>query len=75
MKWFGKSWGAAVCEPVDRIPVPIGKACFFCGHHFRRSDRGLSFPHIYKEEAIAHVTCFLRRIGRYKAAWRLDELT
>ncbi len=74
MEWFGKSWAAKVCTPDKHIATPVGEACFFCGHRFRRGDRGLAFPHIYKDRMIAHATCFLRAIGRYEAAERIEVL-
>ena len=41
MKWFGKTWGAAICQPTEKIDVPVGVACVACGRTFIEESRGL----------------------------------
>lgn len=74
MKWFGRSWGAPVCDPRDHVDTPVGEICYGHAHmHEGRElidadDDGVLIPY-YGEDApltnrIAyHLDCWLHEIG------------
>jgi hypothetical protein len=83
MQWFGKSWGAHVCEG-EHVPTPVGAICFgSCGEPIAEGDRGVVLPYLRYEgsfegndppNAAYHLPCFLRSVFGDK--WRpelLDE--
>lgn len=43
--WFGKSWGAPVCEPERHKPTPVGELCDFCSVPIEQLDRGHLIPY------------------------------
>ena len=45
MKWFGDSWGAPVCDPLDHMPTQEGSRCGYCEQDITRDDRGFLIPH------------------------------
>jgi len=45
VRWFGKSWGAPVCDPRAHIPTPIGSRCEGCGHPVTEDDNGVTMPY------------------------------
>jgi len=67
MKWFGSvSWGAPVCDPADRTPVPLGMRCIRCGKGFTLNDQGFELPYVDAGRVRAvyyHKGCFLREVG------------
>jgi hypothetical protein len=68
MKWFGKSWGAPVCEPDEQVETPIGRPCAHdCGKEISAGDRGVVLPYYGRTSEPAdlayHLGCFLRSIG------------
>lgn len=42
MRWFGKSWGAAVCDSDNHTPTPVGIACLRCKRPIQRGDQGVT---------------------------------
>ena len=44
MEYFGKNWGAPVCEDCEHVNTPVGKICLYCGEPIVESDRGLLLP-------------------------------
>jgi hypothetical protein len=40
MKWFGASWGAAVCMKADHVKTPVGVPCGHCGEPITAADQG-----------------------------------
>ena len=42
--WFGKSWGAPVCEPDRHKPTPVDTACTRCTLEIRDDDDGMAIP-------------------------------
>lgn len=43
MKWFGKSWGAPVCDPAKHAPTPT-VACAYCERAIIAGDQGVILP-------------------------------
>ena len=65
MQWFGKSWGAAICEPAEHIATPIGKQCAWCDEVFVGGEQGVRIPALGAagdEGADHHLDCFLRSV-------------
>jgi hypothetical protein len=67
MRWFGESWGAPVCRPENKAPVPTTLTCYRCGQRIREGDQGFLdrawsdadenfFPWVM------HKNCFLRNV-------------
>ena len=46
MWWFGKSWGAAICDVETWRPTPIGDSCTYCELPIREDDAGFILPHV-----------------------------
>ena len=67
IRWFGpESWGAPVCEPEDRIPIPIGSSCFLCLRPIEDADHGISQMAIDDDgvwHVPSHLNCFSRSLG------------
>lgn len=69
MQWFGKSWGAHVCEG-QHVETPVGAICFgSCGEPIVEGDRGVVLPFMGFEgignqapDAAYHLRCFLRSV-------------
>lgn len=38
--WFGKHWGAAACEILDRVPTPTGAICPHCDEPIAADESG-----------------------------------
>ncbi len=65
MKWFGKSWGAPICDPEDHTATPLGP-CAKCEKPICENDQGLVVPHLEESGAFDrgwHLDCFLGSIG------------
>lgn len=65
MGWFGMgSWGAPICVPEDRIPVPIGHPCAWCEELIEEIDEGVTIRHLsaQPEHRPYHLDCHLRMI-------------
>lgn len=62
MNWFGESWGAPICDPVDNVPTPSG-TCLYCEESIGPDDSGVMMP-VLGLDALdlvpEHVECFLR---------------
>jgi len=67
MKWFGKDWGAPVCEKAQHVPTPVGTACYLCGKPIAESHRGFVLPFMGgpedTPEVTAHFFCFGQSVG------------
>ena len=64
MKWFGKNWGAPICQDEDRVPTPSGR-CGRCDHLIQPDDQGFVLPY-YAEapsELPYHRACLMEAIG------------
>jgi hypothetical protein len=44
MQWFGKHWGANICDSCERATVPVGQLCVYCDEPIEKSDNGLIMP-------------------------------
>ena len=48
MRWFGKSWGAPVCDPKTFVPWPhvpaFCRLCVECGQPIEHDQGGLMVP-------------------------------
>lgn len=66
MKWFGESWGAAVCRPENRVPRPAG-ACARCGLAFDDESSGFIMPAVEADGSAGvasyHQGCLLESFG------------
>lgn len=72
VRWFGKSWGAPVCDPRYHVETPLGEVCLECAGAVVDGDQGLicacdpSIPNAFwwyfagDEHSVCayHVACF-----------------
>jgi len=73
-QWFGKSWGAPVCDPASHVVTPIGEACLFCDKLIAAHHQGLTLPDAGTGiPRSVHLDCFLRNIGVSTAPSRTDN--
>lgn len=67
MKYFGSPDRAPVFEFVERVPVPVGRACIDCGVHVGPSDTGFVLPFVGDPgehgDAVYHRACLARCLG------------
>lgn len=60
--WFGKSWGAPVCDPETHLPTPVGDLCVRCAGEITDDDQGMIVPFAGMQPAVLsahHLDCFL----------------
>jgi hypothetical protein len=64
VRWFGQSWGASVCDPVDHVETPAGENCTRCGEQLQATDTGVILPYASDPPASMpyHRNCYLREI-------------
>jgi hypothetical protein len=63
--WFGKSWGAPVCDPEDHVPTPVGALCMRCQERIAKDDQGVTLPATgFEGMTLAHwhLDCYLKTI-------------
>ena len=63
--WFGKSWGAPVCDPEDHAETPVGSKCWRCKECIAKDDQGVTMPLVGVEGVTmihAHLDCYLESI-------------
>lgn len=46
MQWFGKSWGAPICDIADQIDTPVGEPCGYCEDPIAEGDIGFRMPFV-----------------------------
>jgi hypothetical protein len=67
MRWFGKSWGAPVCEPETVSETPVGTPCGGCESLIKAGDYGVILPFAGAatdpSELSYHHGCFMRMLG------------
>lgn len=70
VRWFGRTWGASVCDPDTHIETPAGQECAGCGGAVVEGHQGITLPYARPTEAdmqptrIAyHLDCWLQAIG------------
>src|SRR5258708_15107040 len=64
MQWFGKSWGASICESIEHVPTPVGELCGWCEEVIEEQDGGLIIPHVTLNRVTPtprHLECFIRQ--------------
>jgi len=67
--WFGKSWGAPVCDDSTHFQTPVGETCAAgCGRSIAGGDGGLVIPHYYAPGRMRltaeHIECFRNAVGK-----------
>lgn len=72
MNWFGKSWGAPICNDVEHVSTPVGERCHLCTKPITETDQGLLIPLssgvVGGQYAVGrllpwHIDCFLDSVG------------
>jgi hypothetical protein len=70
VKWFGKSWGAPLCQDAEHAPTPTGALCLGCDDEIRDGQKGLLIPFVSLTEPPSirpwHLECFLLSVGAIK---------
>ncbi len=56
--WFGKDWGAPMCEPSEHVPTPIGDHCVHCQEVIAEGDRG----EVNFVGQVSHLECSIRSV-------------
>jgi hypothetical protein len=66
MKWFGKNWGAPICEDVEHVQTPTGAPCLHCRFPIEPDDAGFVMPLVHADGSVTfeatHRLCQLRTI-------------
>jgi hypothetical protein len=66
MTWFGKHWGAPVCDENDQAPRP-DDPCAACGERFAEDTQGLILPLVGTPDdpptVAFHLACFAASLG------------
>jgi hypothetical protein len=66
MSWFGKSWGAPVCEDEDHIDTPEGQKCLYCEKPITADDQGIVMPVALVDKPAelipVHIDCYLKKV-------------
>lgn len=60
-KWFGKAWGAPVCDIDYHIETPVGAHCLYCDETIEADDRGMT-TNCEGQEQPEHLECFMRQL-------------
>src|SRR5258708_5208550 len=66
MQWFGKSWGAPICDPQDHAETPVGQLCSWCTETIEANDAGVIIPHLEDRRTTMrpqHYECFIRQVA------------
>jgi len=63
-QWFGKHWGAPLCDETEHVATPVGRLCLDCGEPIAEEDDGVLIPTIAETVTIepSHLNCHLRGI-------------
>lgn len=59
MQWFGIEPFAPMCDDLDRVPVPIGEPCAWCGELVGSGDQGF---YLGGCDQPTHQECFIRQV-------------
>ena len=61
--WFGKSWGAPVCDEDDHFATPVGAPCERCKKPIQADDQGIIMPLADVNRSVLllayHLQCYL----------------
>lgn len=63
MQWFGRGWGASICEPESHVPTPAGMPCGRCEEAIEAGDFGVMMPFCMQDGNSLrplHYACHLR---------------
>jgi hypothetical protein len=72
MKWFGKSWGAPICDDSQNVRTPEGEICPECGEPIKTGQQGFILPYTHTntvgevgwvDNLSYHLDCFLKTLG------------
>jgi hypothetical protein len=58
MQWFGQSWGAPMCHPMNHAATPVGLTCQWCREPIDAEDSGV----IFSNGPVNHFECFIRSL-------------
>lgn len=65
-KWFGRSWGAPVCDPREHVPTPVGRTCQRCIELILVDSQGVTMPLCSPDKPprwlVWHLDCYLQTI-------------
>lgn len=67
VRWFGRSWGASICDPEAQIDAPVGEECGRCALPIYEDDLGITTPLIGvegRDRLAYHLDCFLASLGQ-----------
>jgi hypothetical protein len=65
LAWFGKHWGAPVCDEVPHVGTPVGEPCLWCGEPIVGDDNGFLVAYADRQgysQRPMHEFCQLRSI-------------
>lgn len=63
MKWFGRAHGAEYEKDCDKVAVPVGAPCEWCGEEMETHSCGFVLPACNREGgATYHFECYMRRL-------------
>ena len=66
MMWFGKSWGAPICDATEHVPAPVGLVCPECDMPIGMYDQGVTMPLGKLDGTVStlayHLDCWLRHV-------------
>jgi hypothetical protein len=63
--WFGKHWGAPICDDTPHAVTPVGMACGFCDEPIAAGDDGVLIPSLGgdgQHRVAFHYECNLRSV-------------
>jgi hypothetical protein len=59
--WFGKHWGAPICDDTPHAVTPTGEPCGHCGEPIEADDAGVIVPTLGEPRRIPfHYECNMR---------------
>lgn len=62
VQWFGESWGAPVCDPEQKIDIPVEEKCARCGLDF--ASPSFDLPSGSQGFAVPFIDVWVREISR-----------
>jgi hypothetical protein len=60
MRWFGPAAFSSACEDAERVSVPVGACCDWCGERIVGGDDG--YMHGSGEIMVYHADCQVRAV-------------
>jgi hypothetical protein len=64
IQWFGKDWGAPICEDADHVETPAGALCGFCEEPIEAADDGFVMTVLgeFVADQAFHYECHMRQV-------------